>query len=153
MSDRQKTIEDDHFEDGKELYSVGSTSTEAPSRGIDAEVAEFFAQTSPVTETAVIDDATNVRLRWMIHKRVLVVMVMTYFAQTLDKGTINFASIMGIREDAHLVGQQYAWLTTCVYIAILIWEFPTNRLIQRLPIAKYLAIKYMTNVFYFSSQG
>ncbi|KNZ73848.1 hypothetical protein J132_09489 [Termitomyces sp. J132] len=79
----------------------------------------------------------------MIHKRVLVVMVITYFAQTLDKGTINFASIMGIREDAHLVGQQYAWLTTCVYIAILIWEFPTNRLIQRLPIAKYLGLNIM----------
>jgi hypothetical protein len=64
-----------------------------------------------------IDEATNKRLRWMIHKRVLLVMVsaclylviclwfksfssqvVTYFAQTLDKGTINFASIMGIRE-------------------------------------------------------
>lgn len=75
----------------------------------------------------------------MIHKRVLVVMVVTYFAQTLDKGTINFASIMGIREDTHLVGQQYAWLTTCLYIAILAWEYPTNRLIQRLPIGKFLA--------------
>ncbi|KDQ29150.1 hypothetical protein PLEOSDRAFT_1063915 [Pleurotus ostreatus PC15] len=75
----------------------------------------------------------------MVHKRVLTVMVITYFAQTLDKGTINFASIMGIIPDNHLHGQQYAWLTTCVYIAILIWEFPTNRLLQRLPIAKYLA--------------
>ncbi|KAG5637016.1 hypothetical protein H0H81_006116 [Sphagnurus paluster] len=48
---------------------------------------------------------------------------------------------MGIREDTNLKGQEYAWLTTCVYIAILAWEFPTNRLIQRLPIAKYLAFK------------
>ncbi|KAH0587320.1 hypothetical protein H2248_006121 [Termitomyces sp. 'cryptogamus'] len=103
------------FEDGKELevYSLGSGSTEAPPRGIDSEIAEFFAQTSTTTKAVVIDNVTNVRLRWMIHKRVLVVMVITYFAQTLDKGTINFASIMGIREDAHLVGQQYAWLTTC----------------------------------------
>ncbi|KAF9469038.1 MFS general substrate transporter [Collybia nuda] len=79
----------------------------------------------------------------MVHRRVLVVMVVTYFAQTLDKGTINFASIMGIREDTHLKGQEYAWLTTCVYIAILIWEFPTNRFLQRLPIAKYLAFNIM----------
>jgi len=86
----------------------------------------------------VIDEATNARVRWMVHKRVLVVMVTTYFAQTLDKGTLNFASIMGIIADTKLHGQQYAWLTTCVYIAILLWEFPTNRLIQRLPIAKYL---------------
>lgn len=47
---------------------------------------------------------------------------------------------MGIRKDAHLVGQQYSWLTTCIYIAVLIVEYPTNWLIQRVPIAKYLGI-------------
>lgn len=25
----------------------------------------------------------------------------------------------------------------------LIWEFPTNRLLQRLPVAKYLAFKFV----------
>ncbi|KAJ3864880.1 major facilitator superfamily domain-containing protein [Lentinula novae-zelandiae] len=129
----------------KDLYSLDSQSADlAPSpTGIDAEVAEFFASLAPDTskggKAVVIDDATNRRLRWMIHKRVLVVMVVTYFCQTLDKGTMSFASIMGITADTHLVGQEYAWLTTCVYIAILVWEFPTNRLIQRLPVGKYLA--------------
>ncbi|KAF7433247.1 hypothetical protein PC9H_005197 [Pleurotus ostreatus] len=126
----------------KDLYSLQSGSVsqigESPP-GIDAEVAQFFAEAQSSTRHIVIDDETNRRLRWMVHKRVLTVMVITYFAQTLDKGTINFASIMGIIPDNHLHGQQYAWLTTCVYIAILIWEFPTNRLLQRLPIAKYLA--------------
>ncbi|THV08714.1 MFS general substrate transporter [Dendrothele bispora CBS 962.96] len=125
----------------KDLYSLRSTSASnvAP-KGIDTEVAEFFAQNgADASKPVVIDEATNKRLRRLIDKRVLTVMVVTYFAQTLDKGTINFASIMGIREDTHLVGQQYAWLTTCVYIAILFWEFPSNRLIQRLPIGKYLA--------------
>ncbi|KAF4602265.1 hypothetical protein EYR40_005470 [Pleurotus pulmonarius] len=124
----------------KDLYSLQSGSAsqigESPP-GIDAEVAQFFAEAQSSTRHIVIDDETNRRLRWMVHKRT--VMVITYFAQTLDKGTINFASIMGIIPDNHLHGQQYAWLTTCVYIAILIWEFPTNRLLQRLPIAKYLA--------------
>lgn len=65
----------------------------------------------------------------MVHKRVLVVMIVTYFGQTMDKlsdvpscflvlanlssRTISFASIMGIVQDTHLVGQQYVWLTTC----------------------------------------
>ncbi|KAI5894026.1 MFS general substrate transporter [Schizophyllum commune H4-8] len=120
----------------KDIGSITSSEVQ-PAAGIDAEVAEFFATQSD--GHIVIDEATNKRLRMMIHKRVLVVMVVTYFAQTLDKGTINFASIMGIVQDTHLVGQQYSWLTTCVYIAVLIWEFPTNRLIQRLPIAKYLS--------------
>lgn len=59
----------------------------APAAGIDAEVAQFFAQNkSDPTKRVVIDEETNKRLRRMVHKRVLVVMVVTYFAQTLDKG-------------------------------------------------------------------
>ncbi|KAI0788160.1 hypothetical protein C8Q74DRAFT_1216620 [Fomes fomentarius] len=102
----------------KEVVSISSGETSQQQAGIDAEVAEFFAKqgTSGPIE---IDEETNRRLRWMVHKRVLVVMVTIYFAQALDKG--------------------WGLLQTTLYIAILIWEFPTNRLIQRLPIAEYLA--------------
>lgn len=55
--------------------------------GIDTEVAQFFADTTN-NKPVEIDDATNRRLRWLIHRRVLVVMVVTYFAQTLDKGYV-----------------------------------------------------------------
>ncbi|KAI0641737.1 MFS general substrate transporter [Trametes meyenii] len=137
MSTYKKDDTEAQIENVKDVYSINSGQDIVSGHvGIDAEVADFFAEASD--KPIVIDEATNKRLRWMVHKRVLLVMVVTYFAQTLDKGTINFASIMGIREDTHLVGQQYAWLTTCVYIAILAWEFPANRLLQRLPVAKYL---------------
>lgn len=52
-----------------------------------------------------VDEATSKRLRRLIDKRVLIVMVGTYFLQSLDKNAISFAAIMGIQEDAHLVGQ------------------------------------------------
>ncbi|KAJ5241793.1 uncharacterized protein N7469_000120 [Penicillium citrinum] len=88
-----------------------------------------------------IDEATNARLKKMIDRRVLVIMICTYFLQALDKGTMSFASIMGIKQDAGLEdGQKYSWLTTCIYIAVLIVEYPTNWIIQRVPIAKYLGI-------------
>ena len=54
----------------------------------------------------VVTEADNKRLFWMINRRILPVMLVTYFCQSLDKGTLNFASIMGIRSDANLVGQQ-----------------------------------------------
>jgi MFS family permease len=76
----------------------------------------------------------------MINKRVLVIMIATYFLQAIDKGTLSFTSIMGLPDDLHLVGQQYSWLTTCIYIAILVVEYPTNWIIQRVPIAKYLSL-------------
>ena len=46
----------------------------APVKGIDAEVANFFAEQTNATKV-VIDEKENKRLRWMVHKRVLTVMV------------------------------------------------------------------------------
>lgn len=68
---------------------------------IDREVAEYANAT--IVE---VDEVTNRRLKKLIDKRVMVVMVVTYLIQTLDKGTMSYASIMGIQEDTHLVGQQ-----------------------------------------------
>ena len=34
---------------------------------------------------------------------------------------------------------KYSWLTTGIYMAILVVEYPTNWIIQRVPIAKYLS--------------
>lgn len=53
------------------ISSLTEVSASALHRGIDAEVAEFLAQSSKVEEKT-IDEATNRRLRWLIHKRVLV---------------------------------------------------------------------------------
>jgi hypothetical protein len=53
-----------------------------------------------------IDAATDSRLFWTITRRVLVIQVITYFCQSLDKGILNYASIMGLKNDTHLVGQQ-----------------------------------------------
>jgi hypothetical protein len=66
-------------------------------------------------------------------------MLGTYFCQSLDKGTLGFASIMGIIEDANLEKQEFSWLGTILYMGVLFGEYPTNLLIQKLPIAKYLA--------------
>ncbi|KAF7588122.1 hypothetical protein BBP40_006155 [Aspergillus hancockii] len=102
---------------------------------VDRELQEYAGQGQ-----VEIDEATNKRLKTMIDRRVLVIMIFTYFLQALDKGTMSFASIMGIREDNKLKSQEYSWLTTCIYIAVLIVEYPTNWIIQRVPIAKYLGI-------------
>ncbi|PYI11872.1 allantoate permease [Aspergillus sclerotiicarbonarius CBS 121057] len=100
---------------------------------VDNEVLEYAARGQ-----IEVDDEDSRRLRRMIDRRVLVVMIVTYFLQALDKGTMSFASIMGIRDDTHLKGQEYSWLTTCIYIAVLVVEYPTNWIIQRVRIAKYL---------------
>jgi hypothetical protein len=49
-----------------------------------------------------IDEETNKRLKRLIDRRVLVIMICTYFLQALDKGTMSFSAIMGIRTDTNL---------------------------------------------------
>ncbi|KFY91695.1 hypothetical protein V500_04514 [Pseudogymnoascus sp. VKM F-4518 (FW-2643)] len=90
-----------------------------------------------------VDEETSKELFWTVNKRILACMLGTYFCQSLDKGTLGFASIMGIQDDAHLVGQDYSWLGTILYMGVLVGEYPTNLLLQKLPVAKYVA----ANVF------
>lgn len=56
----------------------------------------------------------------------------------IDKTTLSYAAIFGIREDLNLVGNQYSWLSSMFYFGFLVWAFPTSFLMQRLPVAKYL---------------
>jgi len=46
---------------------------------------------------------------------------------------------MGIKKDINLVGDDYQWLSSMFYFGYLAWEYPTSRLLQRLPLAKYSA--------------
>jgi hypothetical protein len=64
---------------------------------VDKEVQAYAAHSQ-----VVIDDATDKRLKRLIDRRVLMIMIITYFLQALDKGTMSFSAIMGIKEDANL---------------------------------------------------
>ncbi|PLB35765.1 putative MFS allantoate transporter [Aspergillus candidus] len=67
-----------------------------------------------------------------------------YSAQT----TLSYAAIFGIVEDLDLHGTQYSWLSSIFYFGFLAWAFPTNFMLQRFPIGKYLGINiFMWGVF------
>ncbi|SJX62054.1 related to allantoate permease [Sporisorium reilianum f. sp. reilianum] len=80
----------------------------------------------------------NKGLLRLVDKRVLTIMLGTYFCQSLDKQILSFAAIMGIRTDLKLKGQEYSWLFTSLYLAILCTEGIQNYLVQRLPINRWL---------------
>jgi ACS family allantoate permease-like MFS transporter len=62
-----------------------------------------------------------------------------YGLNYLDKTTLSYASVMGLQKAIHLKGDNYQWLGSMFYIGYLVWEYPTNRLLQRLPLAKWSA--------------
>jgi MFS family permease len=64
-------------------------------------------------------------------------MCIVYGLNYLDKTSISYASVMGIQKDIGLINDDYQWLGSMFYFGYIAWEYPTTRLLQRLPLAKY----------------
>ena len=65
-----------------------------------------------------IDEATNKRLLRTIDWHLMPIMCIVYGINYLDKTTISYASIMGLKTDLHLVGDNYQWLgKTCFHLS------------------------------------
>lgn len=86
-----------------------------------------------------IDEATNRRLLRTIDWHLMPIMCAVYCMNYLDKTTLSYASIMGLKEDLHLQGDDYQWLSSLFYFGYLGWEWPTSRLLQYFPLGKYSA--------------
>ncbi|KAJ5794661.1 Major facilitator superfamily domain general substrate transporter [Penicillium paradoxum] len=95
-----------------------------------------------------IDPAEARKLLWRIDFMILPYLAVCYAFFYIDKTTLSYAAIFGIREDLNLHGTQYSWLSSIFYFGFLAWAFPTNFLMQRLPIGKYLGANiFMWGVF------
>ncbi|KAK2599057.1 hypothetical protein QQS21_005463 [Conoideocrella luteorostrata] len=62
-----------------------------------------------------------------------------YALQFADKTSLNYASLMGIREDTGLKpnSQEYSWASSIFYAGYIAWEFPTTYFLRILPLGKY----------------
>nr|KMM65664.1 membrane transporter [Coccidioides posadasii RMSCC 3488] len=107
-----------------------------PARDAD-EAMKAFTDTDG--EPLVLTEETNKRLLRIIDWHLMPLMCVIYGLNYLDKTTLSYASVMGLKEDIHLVGDNYQWLGSMFYFGYLAWEWPTTRLLQRLPLAKYSA--------------
>ncbi|KAI2628176.1 putative MFS allantoate transporter [Xylaria nigripes] len=105
--------------------------------GPDADVAmALFDSPEQIHET--IDPEEEKKLVRMIDFMILPYLAVCYAFFYIDKTTLSYAAIFGIREDLNLQGSDYSWLSSIFYFGFLFWAFPTNFLMQRLPIGKYL---------------
>lgn len=84
----ERTVTDTITDEKKAYYSSK----------VDKEVAKYMSK-----HRIDISPEKNNELRKKIDRRVLSIMIATYFLQAIDKGTMSFASIMGIREDTGLL--------------------------------------------------
>ncbi|KAL0947852.1 hypothetical protein HGRIS_013914 [Hohenbuehelia grisea] len=81
----------------------------------------------------------NARVLRKVDLWVMPIILLVYFLQQLDKSSLSYTSVFGIVQQTHLVGSQYSWLSSIVYVAQLIWQPMSSYFLVKLPISKYLA--------------
>ena len=91
----------------------------------DADEALFFLENHPrsleIAEagSAILDDPAQLkRLVRKIDLTIAPLLAAVYFLQFLDKTTLSYAAVMGIRTDTHLKGQDYSDLSMLFYIGM-----------------------------------
>lgn len=117
----------------------------------DADEALIFLEQHPKANeiaeqgNAMLED--SVRMKKLILKTDLVVVPLlaaVYFLQFLDKTTLSYTAVMGIRKDTHMHGQEYSDLSMLFYIGFLVAEFPTQYLSQKISrLGLYLGVNVM----------
>lgn len=126
-------------------FSSGDASEHSPLLSGRAVVASM---THPEDDAALERDAgdnnarDDAQLRRTLRKvdfRLIPLLFVTYMLNFMDKTILSSASVFGLIDDTHLVGQQYSWVSSIFYFGYFFWEYPTNFLIARVPVAKYIA--------------
>ncbi|WYZ45719.1 hypothetical protein EsH8_VIII_001035 [Colletotrichum jinshuiense] len=86
-----------------------------------------------------IDQAEEKRLLRKLDMRILPLLGICYFFYYVDKTTLSYAAIFGLKDGLNLKGEEYSWLSSCFYFGWLIWAIPSNLIMQRCPPAWYLS--------------
>jgi ribosomal protein S25 len=100
------------FNNGKSQGEKRKTSNEDSGSTTEGQTASKAADAALqyVHEQAVeIDEETDKRIRHKIDRHILPWMCTLYLLQYMDKVTLSYAAVMGIKEDTHLTALQYSW--------------------------------------------
>ncbi|KAL5339026.1 major facilitator superfamily domain-containing protein [Aspergillus crustosus] len=71
------------------------------------------------------------------------IFLVTYLLQYMDKVALSQGTLLNLREDLGLQGQQYSWTSSIFYFGYFAWSWPSSYLMVRLPLAKYMGISVL----------
>ncbi len=89
--------------------------------------------------SVIVSPAENKRILRKIDLAILPILLTVYCLQSLDKTALAYASVFGLIEHAHLVGDEYSWLGAIVYVAQLVWQPVVAYFLVKLPTGKFCA--------------
>ncbi|CEG63680.1 hypothetical protein RMATCC62417_00788 [Rhizopus microsporus] len=71
---------------------------------------------------------------------ILPIICMIDFFQYVDKATIQYSASLNIKQDLSLSPTQYNVISSIFYLGFLVYQFPNNFLLQKLPIGRYIGV-------------
>ncbi|KAL3475561.1 major facilitator superfamily domain-containing protein [Aspergillus californicus] len=121
-----------------------SSHRESRPAGLDykAEAEETIIRDVAVGEMLAVD-YTPEEERKVIRKldfALIPIMGLVYCMQYMDKVALSQATLLNLREDLKLKGQEYSWSSAVFYFGYFAWSWPSSYLMVRLPLAKYMGI-------------
>ncbi|KAM0555088.1 hypothetical protein ACHAPJ_006437 [Fusarium lateritium] len=87
-----------------------------------------------------IDPEEEKRLVRKLDRVIMPLMAVVYFFQYLDKGSINYAAVFGLREDLNLTGGEFSWVVSLFYLGQLISEYPAAYILSRFHITRFIGV-------------
>ncbi|KAI0100176.1 major facilitator superfamily transporter allantoate [Nemania sp. FL0031] len=123
---------------GEMSYELGTKPTSNHAINNDPDEALKLV-TAHAGVSVTITPEQEAKLLRKIDLHVMPLLCLVYGLNFVDKTALSYVSIVGFKTDLNLGVSEYNWVASVFYFGYLIWEWPTNRLLQRLPLAKYSA--------------
>ncbi|GHJ89084.1 hypothetical protein NliqN6_5486 [Naganishia liquefaciens] len=93
--------------------------------------------------------AVERKIQWLI----IPALAVCYGFYYIDKTTLSYAAVFDLKKALNLKGAEYSWLSSVFYFGWLAWAIPTNLLMARLPLAKYLSANILAWGVFLMVQG
>ncbi|GAM43986.1 hypothetical protein TCE0_060r19239 [Talaromyces pinophilus] len=102
--------------------------------------AVMHASTAEAESNLIITPAEERKLVRKIDLHLMPLMFILYLFQYLDKTSLGYTSVMGILQDAKLVGMQYSWVSSFFYVGFLAVSPLASILLVRFSVVKVVAV-------------
>ncbi|EKD15036.1 uncharacterized protein L3040_003764 [Drepanopeziza brunnea f. sp. 'multigermtubi'] len=67
------------------------------------------------------------------------IMFILYFFQYIDKTSLGYTAIMGLKVDAHLKGQEYSWVSSFFYVGFLVASPIASVFLVKFPVGRVVS--------------
>ncbi|KAL2852395.1 major facilitator superfamily domain-containing protein [Aspergillus pseudoustus] len=112
-----------------------------PSLEIDTKKTDLYEMGSDnehgVADTLSVEDEKKLVRKIDMH--LMPLLIVSYGLQYLDKTSLSYSAILGIRQDLNLHGQEYSWASGIFYIGYLAASYPISLGFVRFPLGRYLS--------------